>query len=277
MLASLSQKNGFVFVNQIWHFKALKHYFQCDKIKFSLLQGFKTNLQITQIQRQDSKRVSTFASLSQKNGFVFVNQIWHFKALNYYFQPYKIRFRLLTGFKTILQETQIQGEGFGRVSTFASLSQKNGFVFVNQIWHFKALNHYFQPYKIRFRLLTGFKTNLQKTLIQGGAFGRVSTFASLSQKNGFVFVNQIWHFKALNYYFQPYKIRFRLLTGFKTILQETQIQGEGFGRVSRFAWLFQKNGFVFVKKFLHFKALSHYFQPYKIQFRLLTGFKTILQ
>ena len=49
---------------------------------------------------------------------------------------------------------------FARVSMFDSLSQKNGFVFVNQIWHFKALNHYFQPYKIRFRLLTGFKTNL---------------------------------------------------------------------------------------------------------------------
>ena len=29
-------------------------------------------------------------------------------------------------------------------------------------------------------------------------------------------------------------------------------------------------------KILHFKALSHYFQSYKIRFRLLTGFKTIL-
>ena len=218
-----------------------------------------------------------FACLSQKNGFVFVNIFSHFEKLNHYFQPYKIGFGLLTRFKTILQKTQITGEGFGRVSTFVSLSQKNGFVFVNQFSHFKALNHYFQPYKIRFRLLTGFKTILQETQIQGEGFGRVSTFASLSQKNGFVFVNQFLHFKALSHYFQPYKIRFRLLIGFKTILQESQIQGQGFGRVSRFASLYQKNGYVFVNQFLHFKAFSHYFQPYNLGFRVLTGFKTILQ
>ena len=275
MFASISQKNGFVFVNQIWHFKALNHYFQPYKIRFRLLTGFKTILQETQIQGEGFGRVSTFASLSQKNGFVFVNQIWHFKALNHYFQPYKIRFRLLTGFKTNLQETQIQREGFGRVSTFASLSQKNSFVFVNQIWHFKALNYYFQPYKIRFRLLTVFKTILQETQIQGEGLGRVSTFASFSQKNGFVFVNQTWHFKALRHYFEPQQIRFRLLTGFKNILQEIQIQREGFGRVSTFASLSQKNGFVFVNQILHCKALSHFFQAQKIRLRLLTGFNII--
>ena len=222
-------------------------------------------------------RVSTFSSLSKKNGLVFVNQFLHFKALSHYFQPYKIRFRLLTGFKTNLQKTQIQGGAFGRVSTFASLSQKNGFVFVNQFSHFKALSHYFQPYKIRFRLLTGFKTNLQETRVQQEGFGRVSTFAWLSQKNGFVFVNQFLHFKALSHYFQPDKIPFRLLTGFQTILQEIHIQGKSFGRVSTFASLSQENCFVFVKQFLHFKAFSHYFQPYNIRFRLLTGFKTIFQ
>ena len=51
-----------------------------------------------------------FALLSQKNGFAFVNQIWHFKALSQYSVANKIRFRLLTAFKTNLQETQIQGE-----------------------------------------------------------------------------------------------------------------------------------------------------------------------
>ena len=138
---------------------------------------------------------------------------------------------------------------FGRVSTFPSLSQKNGFLFVNQFWHFKALNQYFQPYKIRLRLLRAFKTLLQKIQICGERFGRVSRFASGFQKNGFVFVNQIWHFKALNYYFQPYKIRFRFLTGFKTILQETQIQGEGFRRVSTFVSISQKNGLYSSTKF----------------------------
>ena len=196
-----------------------------------LLTGFKTILQKILIYGEGFGRVSTFALVSQENGFVFVNQFLHFKALSHYFQPYKIRFRLLIGFKTILQETQIQGEGFGRVSTFPSISQKNGFVFVNQFSHFKALSHYFQPYKIRFRLLTGFKTNLQETQIQGEGFGRVSTFASLSQKNGFVFVNQFSHFKALSLYFQLYKIRYRLLTGFKTLLQETQMKRERFRRV----------------------------------------------
>ena len=158
----------------------------------------------------------------------------------------------------------MQGEGFGRVSTFSSLSKKNGLVFVNQFLHFKALSHYFQPYKIRFRLLTGFKTILQKTEIKGEGFGRVSTVASLSQKNYFVFVNQFLHFKALTHYFQPYKIGFRLLRGFKTILQETQIQGQSFRRFSTFASLSLKNGFVFVNQFSHFKYVSHYFQPCKI-------------
>ena len=53
---------------------------------------------------------------------------------------------------------EIYVEDPGKVSTFASLSQKNGFVFVNQFSHFKALSHYFKLYKIRFRLLTAFKT-----------------------------------------------------------------------------------------------------------------------
>ena len=276
MYASRSQKNCFLPVNQFSHFKSLSYYFQPDNIRFMLLTGFETILEETQIQGEDFRRVSTFASFSQKDCFVFVSQFFHFKSLTHYFQPDKIRFTLLTGFKTILEETQIQGAGFERVSTFASVSQKNGFVFVNLFWHFKALIHYFQPYKIRFRVLTVFKTILEETQIQGAGFERVSTFASVSQKNGFVFVNQFWHFKSLSHYFQRYKIRFRLLTGFKTISQETQIQG-GFPRVSTFASFSQKNGFVFVNQILHFQALSHYFEPYKIRFRLLTGFKTILQ
>ena len=102
------------------------------------------------------------------------------------------------------------------------------FVFLNQIWPFKALNQDSATHKIRFRLLTNFKANLQETQIQGERFWRVSTFASLPQKKGFVFVNQIWHFKDLNQYSVAHKIRFKHQTDFKTSLQETQIQGEGF-------------------------------------------------
>ena len=141
-----------------------------------------------------------FALLSRKNGFVFDNQIWYYKALNQYSVAEKIRFRLLRDFKTILQKTQKQGETFWRVSKFAFFSQKHGFVFVNQIFHFKDLNKYSVAHKIPLRLLTDFKTNTQETEIQREIFWRVSRLASISQKNCFVFINQIWHFKALNQY-----------------------------------------------------------------------------
>ena len=139
-----------------------------------------------------------FASFLRKNDFVFLNQIWHFKALNQYLVAQNIRFRLLTDFKTNLQETETQREKFWRVSMFALLSRENGFVFVNQTCHFKALNQYSVAQKIRFRLLIDFETNLQESQLQRKSFQRLSRFAWLSQKNGFVFVNQIWLFKALN-------------------------------------------------------------------------------
>ena len=43
---------------------------------------------------------------------------------------------------------------------FGSVSQKNGFEFVEQIWHYKALNQYSIAKKISFMLLADFKTNL---------------------------------------------------------------------------------------------------------------------
>ena len=135
----------------------------------------------------------------------------------------KIRFRLSTDFKPNLQETPILGESFSKVSRRVSLFHKNSFVFMNQIWHYKALNQYSIAQNIRFRLLTDFKTNLQKTTIHEESFWKVSRFASLFQKNGFVFVNQIWHHKALNQYSMVRRIRFRFLTDFKTNLLETSI------------------------------------------------------
>ena len=151
-----------------------------------------------------------------------------FKALNQYSVAKKIRFRLFADFKKNSQETQIQGESFWRASTFASRSKKNGFIFVNKVWHFKALNQYSVAHKIRFRLLKDFEINLQETQIQEESFQKVSMFASLSQKNGFVFAKQSWHFKALTQYSVAKKIRFSLLKNFQTNLQETQIQGESF-------------------------------------------------
>ena len=39
---------------------------------------------------------------------------------------------------------------------------KNGFVLVNPIWHFEALNQYSIAQKMRLTLLTNFKTNLDE-------------------------------------------------------------------------------------------------------------------
>ena len=48
--------------------------------------------------------------------------------------------------------------------------------------------------KIRFRFSRDFKRNLWKTPKYEESFGEVSRFALLSQKNGFVFVDQLLHF-----------------------------------------------------------------------------------
>ena len=54
---------------------------------------------------------------------------------------------------------------FRKVSKSLWLNQKNGFVFVDHIWHYKALNQYFMAQVIWFRRLTDFKTNLEETTI----------------------------------------------------------------------------------------------------------------
>ena len=102
---------------------------------------------------------------------------------------------------------------------------------------FQNLHKQSIAHKIRFRLFADFKRSLQETQIQGEAFWRFSTFASLSQKNSLVFVSQIWHFKALNQYSVAHKMQLRLLTDFKTTLQKTQIQAENVQKVLTFTWL----------------------------------------
>ena len=59
----------------------------------------------------------------------------------------------------VLSNSNIR-RNFWRVQRFALFSQKNVFVFVNQISHSKVLNQYSMAQKIRFRLLTHFKTSL---------------------------------------------------------------------------------------------------------------------
>ena len=47
---------------------------------------------------------------------------------------------------------------------FALFSKKNGFVFVNQIWHFKALNQYSVVDKVWFRLLAESQKKTKKKI-----------------------------------------------------------------------------------------------------------------
>ena len=67
-------------------------------------------------------------------------------------------------------------------------------------------------------------------------------------------------------FWQASKPFYRKLKYREKVLEEIQ-------RLSRFA---RKIVLYSSTNFSHFKALSHYFQPYKIRFRLLTVFKTIL-
>ena len=67
----------------------------------------------------------------------------------------------------------MQGEGFWRVSSFASLFEKNGFVLVDQTWHSRNFYQYAMVQKTAFRALIDFKENLCETPIQGQSFCRV--------------------------------------------------------------------------------------------------------
>ena len=96
-------------------------------------------------------RIWRDASLSQQNDFVFVDQILHSKALDQYTITEKIWFRVLEDFKTNLLKTQISGESFWRVSSFASFFQKTDFVLFDQNWHSKALTN--SPWLRRFDLV----------------------------------------------------------------------------------------------------------------------------
>ena len=58
------------------------------------------------------------ASLSQNNGFVFVNEIWHFKALNEYSVTHKIRFWFLRDFKEIYRKLKYKEKSLGEFQSF---------------------------------------------------------------------------------------------------------------------------------------------------------------
>ena len=122
----------------------------------------------------------------------------HYKSLNQYSISQKIWLRLLTELKKKLYKIPLKRERFWWVSRFAPLSQKNEFVFLDQIWHYKPLNQYSMSRNIQFQLLIQFKANLWETPLEGESCWVVPRFTLHSKKNSFVFVDQIWHYKALN-------------------------------------------------------------------------------
>ena len=85
---------------------------------------------------------------------------WEFSSL-----VLKIWFRLLTHLQTNLNETAIWEENCRYVSNIASLSQKNGFVFVDKIFLFEACCQYLTTHNIQVRLMADFKTSLHETPI----------------------------------------------------------------------------------------------------------------
>ena len=67
----------------------------------------------------------------------------------------------------------------------ALLSQKNSFVFVNKIWHLKALNQYSVAQKIRYRLSSYRQTSKQiyrKLKYSEKVFGQFQGLSSFPQK-----------------------------------------------------------------------------------------------
>ena len=172
-----------------FHFKAFYQHSIAQEIRFRLLADFRTGLQETPTWRENLRKVSKPASLSQKNGLVFVELIWHYKDLNQYSMVQKIRFTLFPDFKTNLQENTIYRKSFREVY------QKNSFVFVQQILHFKAFYQHSVTQKFRFRLLTDFRRSLQEIPTWRENLHKVSKPASLSQKNGFLFVQQVFILK----------------------------------------------------------------------------------
>ena len=189
-----------------YRFLSLASIFVTSNIEFRLLADSKISVWITPIWKETFWKISRSASFCLKTGFVFVDQIWHYKAMYYYSIIKKIRSRRLKDPKKSLQETPSWEKSFWKVSRFALLFQKNGFVCVIKLSHYKALNQSSMTQKFRFKILTDFKKkrienpNIERTFLE--RFKVCFAFP----KNGFVFSDEIWHYKAGNQYSITQKI-----------------------------------------------------------------------
>ena len=137
------------------------------------------------------------ASLSQKRGFVFVEQILHYLALQQHSITQKIRFTLFIDFKTNLQETPTYGEIFCEVSTFVSLSQKNGFVFIDQFGIIKTGTNIPWLRRFDFCFLQSSKLIFRKLQCMEKVFGKFGSLLCFPRKMFFYSLSKFYIFEPL--------------------------------------------------------------------------------
>ena len=166
-----------------YRFLSLASIFVTSNIEFRLLADSKISVWITPIWKETFWEISRSASFCLKTGFVFVDQIWHYKAMYYYSIIKKIRSRRLKDPKKSLQETPSWEKSFWKVSRFALLFQKNGFVCVIKLSHYKALNQNSMTQKFRFKILTDFKKKTyRKPQYRENVFGKIQGLLRFSKK-----------------------------------------------------------------------------------------------
>ena len=129
----------------------------------------------------------------------------------------KIRFRPLTDFKTIYRKLQYRENVFGEFEALSRFPRKIVLYLSTKLGIPKSWTNILWPRILDFGLWHTSKQSFKQLQFLLN-FWRVQRFALFSQKNVFVFVNQISHSKVLNQYSMAKKVRFRLLTHFKTSL-----------------------------------------------------------
>ena len=130
--------------------------------------------------------------------------------------------------------------------------------------------------KIRFRFFTEFRTNSQKTSVQGERFWRISRFAWLSQKKWFG-VRQTSFTLSLLPTLNRTEDSIQDFGRFQNEFIGNSSMERNFLESFKACLAFQKNGFVFVEQIQHFEALYQYSITQKIRITLLADFKTSLQ
>ena len=168
--------------------------------RFRILTDLKINLQKKPIQGKSFWRVSRFASLSQKKWFCIRRPNLALESLEPIFNHSQHPIQSFDRLQNKSIRNSKKRKKFLEISKVCLVFPEKWFCIPQLNLALKTLNQYSITLEIPFRSLTEFKTNLQETPIQKESFWKVSRFALFSQRNGFTFVDQIWHYKALNQY-----------------------------------------------------------------------------